>query len=356
MSKPTQTTRQPYSLKKIALEADKLDRRSWEHAVSEELSRNTGIGANRMGTMVPIEALVQRSDLAQGTNNLGGYLVGTVVEPTIKDALIPFSALAAAGMTIIPDLRSNVTIPRWATSSSPSGLLENTIITSATETQTFSSLTLGPALRQAAQIKISAQLLKQEGFDGESYIRKEILRSLGYIIDLQCLSGNGSPNTVGLLNFSENTGDASTTTQDLSKLGAGQTFAGATTWPKLMALKKTILANNVTDAGDLSFLISPATYAKWSQYQKATGTSTFLIEDGKVGTDKVVVSNNLSATNQCLFGKFSSAHLGLFGLDVCSDLWTGASVNQIILTVTLLYSFGTLYGPAINRSEDSAAV
>ena len=297
MSKPTSTSRQPYSLKKIVLEGDSLDMRSWEYAVSEELSRTTGVGGNKMGAMVPLEALVQRSDLAQGTNNLGGYLVGTVVEPTIKDALIPYSALAAANMTIMQDLRSNVTIPRWATPSSPSGLLENVTITSSTETQTFSALTLGPALRTSAQIRISAQLLKQQAFDGESYIRKEILRSIGSIVDLQCIAGNGSPNTTGLLNFSENTGDASTTTQDLSKLGAGQTFAGAATWSKLLALKKTILANNVTDAGDMSFLVSPATYAKWSQAQKASGTSTFLIEDGKVGTDRVIVSNNLSATH-----------------------------------------------------------
>jgi HK97 family phage major capsid protein len=355
MSKPTNTT-QAYSLKRIVLGGDSLNSRSWEYAVSEELSRSSGVGANKMGVMVPFEALVQRSDLAQGTNNLGGYLVQTSVEPSIKDALIPFSALAAAGMTIIPNLTSNVSFPRWATQSSPSGLLENTTITSATETQTFSSLVLGPALRQSAQIRISAQLLKQQGFDGEAYIRKEILRAMGSIVDLQCIAGNGSPNTIGLLNFTENTGDASTVTQDLSKLGAGQTFAGAATWPKLVALKKTILANNVTDAGDMSFLVSPATYAKWSQAQKASGTSTFLIEDGKVGTDPVIVSNSLSATNQCLFGKFSSAHLGLFGLDVVSDYWTGASVNQVILTINLLYAFGCLYGPAINRSEDSAAV
>jgi hypothetical protein len=157
------------------------------------------------------------------------------------------------------------------------------------------------------------------------------------------------------LNIAENTGDARTATQDYAKLGAGQTFGAAATWGKLISLKKTILANNVTDAGDMSFLVSPVTYSKWSQAQKATGTSTFLIEDGKVGTDRVIVSNNLSSTNQCLFGKFSSAHLGLFGLDVVSDIWTAAHVQQVILTINLLYSFGVLYGSAINRSEDSAA-
>src|SRR5437016_13305845 len=102
MSKPTPTTRQPYSLKKIVLDGERPDTRSWEYAVSEEISRTTGVGGNKMGTMVPFDALVQRSDLAQGTNNLGGYIVGTVIEPSIKDALIPFSALAAAGMTSIP--------------------------------------------------------------------------------------------------------------------------------------------------------------------------------------------------------------------------------------------------------------
>jgi hypothetical protein len=67
MPTPTKTnssaTRQPYSLRKIILEGCNLDSRSWEYAVSEELSRSTGVLGNRQGVMVPLEALAQRSGL-----------------------------------------------------------------------------------------------------------------------------------------------------------------------------------------------------------------------------------------------------------------------------------------------------
>jgi hypothetical protein len=114
-----------------------------------------------------------------------------------------------------------------------------------------------------------------------------------------------------------------------------------------------VLANNAKNEG-LSWLVSPYTYNKWSTIQKASGYPVYLIEDNAVGSDRVVVTNNLSSTNQCLFGDFSKAVLAVFGVTLLFDRFTKMDQNLVVCTATLLYSFGVLRGSQIIRSEDAA--
>jgi len=345
------TSQPDYSLRKVLSGGIELPVRGntpeWE--ISQNIRKELGL-AGGSDVFIPFNQLTRfasKRDLSAGTFSAGGALIENKVKPTIQDALIPHSALANAGMTIIKGLRSGLVWPRWATPSSPSGLAENTTVIASTA-ETLSALELVNPSRFSVQIKMSNQWTKQTDFNAEAAVVHEINRAIGSAVDFVCING-----TSGLLNLSQNTGDASTVTQNLAYLGAGQTFGGAPTWQTIQALKKTVLANNTTDEGDLSYLVSPSTYNVWATTAKGTGSSFFLIEDNKVGPDRVVVSNNLSSTHQVLFGKFNKAVLGIFGVSIVSDTYTQMPAN-IILTVNLLYSFGVLAGPSIVRSEDAA--
>src|SRR5208337_483900 len=119
---------------------------------------------------------------------------------------------------------SGLVWPRWATPSSPSGLAENTTVIASTA-ETLSALELVNPSRFSVQIKMSNQWTKQTDFNAEAAVVHEINRAIGSAVDFVCING-----TSGLLNLSQNTGDASTVTQNLAYLGAGQTFGGAPTW------------------------------------------------------------------------------------------------------------------------------
>ncbi len=336
-----------YSLKDLILRG--LDHGgSYESQVGKAIEKQTGQMAQ--GVFVPSEILArgtvqQRSDLAAGTNNLGGYTIQTSVRPEIANALIPFSSLVASGITILDGLTSNISWPRWQTGFSPSGAAENTTVTDL-NSETFSVLQIGPPSRMNVQLKLSGTLLKQTGFDCEAAVQREILRAIGSTVDLYCLNQ--------ILATPENTG----TNRDLSKLAVGATMGSAATWSKLVGVKQTILQNDVVNDGTMSWIVSPTTYGRWSNIQKATNYPLFLIEQDQAVDLPVRVSNNLTyadVPHTALLGRWSDAVLGLFGIDIVSDPFSGASVNQIFLSINILYSFGLLRGPSVAKTEDSAA-
>jgi len=82
----------------------------------------------------------------------------------------------------------------------------------------------------------------------------------------------------------------------------------------------------------------------------------------RMGVDRAVdlpvrVSNNLTSAvvpHTALLGRWSDAILGIFGIDIVSDPFSGASVNQVFLSINILYSFGLLRAPAVIKSEDAA--
>jgi hypothetical protein len=79
------------------------------------------------------------------------------------------------------------------------------------------------------------------------------------------------------------------------------------------------------------------------------------LENGRIAEDPAYVTSNLSGTNQCVFGRFSDAIIGLWGFDIVSDNMTMADSFTTVLTITTLFDFAPLRGLAFVRSEDSAA-
>jgi HK97 family phage major capsid protein len=288
-------------------------------------------------------------DLSVGGN--AGNLVQTTVRPQLADALIPFSSLIASGITVLDDLQGNVSWPRWQSQFSPSGLLETAQVLTTGETGTISVMSLTPH-RIGCEVLISRTLLAQSSVDVEAAVQRTILQAIGSLVDQYCINGSTYPATTGLLNFSENTSGSFV---DLSKLASGVAAGGAFTFAKQVAMKAGVLANNVIDDGTFGWIVDPSTWSKWSTAQKASGYPVFLIEDDRALNHPVRVTNNLSATHQALFGRWSSAVLGIWAISILSDPYIFASTNQVRLQIDVLYDFNALYGPAIIKTEDSAA-
>jgi hypothetical protein len=120
-------------------------------------------------------------------------------------------------------------------------------------------------------------------------------------------------------------------------------------------MKGGVLANNVTDDGSFGWIVDSSTWSKWSTAQKASGYPSYLIENGQALNHPVRVTNNLSATHQALFGRWSSTVLGIWAISILSDPYIFASTNQVRLQIDVLYDFNALYAPALIRTEDSAA-
>src|ERR1700730_8880020 len=217
----------------------------------------------------------------------------------------------------------------------------------------MSTMSLTPN-RIGCEVLVSRTLLAQSSADVESAVQRTILQAIGALVDQYAINGGGSyPGTTGLINFGEN---ISGSFSDLSKLANGVTAGGAFTFAKQVAMKGGVLANNVIDDSTFGWIVDPSTWSKWSQAQKVGTFPSFLINDDCTALGHPVrVTNNLSATHQALFGRWSSAVLGIWAISILSDPYIFASTNQVRLLIDVLYDFDVLYGPAIIKTSDSAS-
>ena len=328
---------------------DFLHKPSMELDVHNRISKAKGIEAPYGYVNIPSEILCR--DISVGGN--AGNLVQTTVRPQLADALINYSSLIASGITVLDDLQGNVSWPRWQTQFSPSGLLETAQVLTTGETATISTMSLTPN-RIGCEVLVSRTLLAQSSADVESAVQRTILQAIGALVDQYAINGGGSyPGTTGLINFGEN---ISGSFSDLSKLANGVTAGGAFTFAKQVAMKGGVLANNVIDDSTFGWIVDPSTWSKWSQAQKVGTFPSFLINDDCTALGHPVrVTNNLSATHQALFGRWSSAVLGIWAISILSDPYIFASTNQVRLLIDVLYDFDVLYGPAIIKTSDSAS-
>jgi HK97 family phage major capsid protein len=325
--KSEELMKRAYSLKDVIKAGrDFTQKTSMELEVSNRIAKTKGQDAPFGHVYIPTEILCR--DLSVGAAAAGGDLVQTTVRPQLADALIPFSSLIASGITVLDDLQGNVSWPRWQSQFSPSGLLETAQVLTTDEQATMSTMSLTPH-RIGCEVIISRTLLAQSSIDVEAAVQRTILQAIGSLVDQYAINGGGSyPGTTGLLNFSENT---SGSFADLSKLASGVTAGGPFTFGKQVAMKSAVLANNVIDDGTFGWIIDPSTWSKWSQAQKSLNYPLFLIEDDKALNHPVRVTNNLSATHQALFGRWSSAVLGIWAISILSDPYIYASTNQVRL-------------------------
>jgi hypothetical protein len=200
---------------------------------------------------------------------------------------------------------------------------------------------------------VSRQLLVQGANLGlEKLIKLEMLRSIGSAIDGYALGGSGTRGQpLGLLNQPRNTMGQ----RDLCKLQPAVAFGGAATWAELVTFPGIIEQTDITNAdGSFGWIVGPLTKQKWSASQKVSGFPSYLCEDNKAVGYPLRASNNLAATNQCVFAKWSNVILGLWPLSVRTDPYTLGTSSNVRIFCDIFCDVGVLVGPSVCISADAA--
>jgi hypothetical protein len=307
------------------------------------------------GIPIPLEVFTRsqsysQRDLTADTVS-GANLVQTFREETIQSALRPFSACAKAGAQFLVGLRDSVSIPRWESPSAATALLETSSVTPSA--QTVSLLSLKPH-RISNMTIISRQLMKQTSTMGtgiEDLIAQEMLASIGSSLDNYCLNGSGTAGQpTGLLSLGANPPGG----RDLSLLAPEVAFAGPPNWATLCSFIGNVESCDVVADESSAWILSPGSREKWISTEQVTGFPRYLSENNACAGFPVFVTSNLSGSNRCVYGRWSSLVVAIWAASVLVDPITQSMTGNVRIFTDLWADCGPIYGPAFASSSDAA--
>jgi hypothetical protein len=231
-----------------------------------------------------------RRDLTVSVAPSGGYLVETELSEA-RDILRPWSITVRAGLTIIDQLEGNTGVT--ITGSTATGYWlssEQSQITTSTP-----GLKQIPMVPKTAGGIVNASRLFMLQTRGEAYIRRELLRTLGNVVDKAVLNGSGtSGQPVGIINVS------GIGTQSGTTLG----HAG------VAAMKRKVADSNAPDEA-ISFIGTTAVRELLETRERATG-SGFVWDNDRVASRPAYATTDMpSATLVC--GTLTECLLGMWG-------------------------------------------
>jgi HK97 family phage major capsid protein len=273
--------------------------------------------------------------LSAGTQNLGGYLVGTAMSD-VEQVLRPASVLIQAGARVV-QLQGNMALRREMTAATAQWLAETDTVTEQTET--FGQATLTPH-RCSAFLTLTRQLQIQVDPDASDLLVESMRKSIGVGIDKVALVGTGvTGEPSGIFN--------TTGVQTV-------TFSAAATWANALSFISKVAGQNATDA-NITFISHPSVREKWMNVQRFSGSSTSLwSDDDTIAGKPALVTTNCGATQICC-GDFSMTLIGLWGAArVTVDPYNQALSEKIRLFVTQLADVAVAYPAAFCINSGSA--
>jgi HK97 family phage major capsid protein len=354
--------RRPYSLLRViqglASKPSKLD--GYEMETSQELHA-LDRSRDMSGILIPSEALaVWRRDLSTG-------MTGAPIQTTVQPAVLPFlrakTVCGRLGATLLDNLTStgnlgNLQLPRTTVGGVASWAAETGVGTDADQTLD-KAMTLAPK-RITASTVVSRQLILQSSVDIENYIANDLSSAIGVAIDSVAINGTGTaPQPLGLLHYPSNTAGAYL----YDHLSAPVTFAGAASWPKILAFELALEQGLIQDDGSFGWAVSPTVRDRWQQIAKVTGYPTFLwensdeddLEPGRVNGRRSISSTQLPA-GQVIFGKWSELVIANWtGLEIMVDPFSLATTSEVRIRVTALIDIGLKHALSFCASADSGA-
>ena len=266
------------------------------------------------GFMVPNEVL--RRDLVVGTSTAGGNLVATeLLSNSFIEMFRNRLALARVNATVLSGLQGNISMPRMTASSTAYWVGEGQAPTESQ--QAFDMVSMTPKTL-GAFVDYSRKLLLQSSLDVETMIRDDLSKVLALELDRAAFYGTGSTNQP--LGLSLTSGVNS---QTITTFGTYAEYIGMET--------KVATAN--ADVQSMYYILNASARGALKSTEKATGTAQFVYERMN-GTDEingypVVISNQLT-TNDCFFGDWSQAVIGLWsGIDLTVDPFAGATSGNV---------------------------
>lgn len=222
----------------------------YEREFMEEFSRNQRGFYDAQRMPIPLELLADPTirpdmlsrDLSKVTASAGGYLVGASNAP-IADLLRPWSVASQAGITVVPvgknaGIAGDLVIPK--ANSGMTGYWLNTETNQITQSDPTIEKIVMKAKSGGALAKFS-RLLARQGNVADAFLQREMLKTIGRLVDVAILAGSGSngqptgiPNTLGI-----------------------NTASGAFSGDSALAMEETAANEGSTDK-HIGFLTTPA--------------------------------------------------------------------------------------------------
>ena len=302
-----------------------------EKDISDTIGQRSG-NASQGGFYMPSDMQWGQRDLTVGTNNAGGFLVGTDHDgASFIDALRAAMVTTQLGARVMSNLQGNVAIPKLATGTSTYWVAEDG---APTEGQpVFASLSLTPR-NLASFVQISRNLLVQSDPSVEAVIQDDITKSIAVAIDAAALAGTGSSN--------QPTGILATT-------GIGSVSfasAGAPTFAEIVSIESAISADNAMGA-NMAFVTTPALAGTLKTTTKDSGSGRFVSEDNSIMGYSVNPTSSMTA-NTILLGDFSQLMIAQFGaIEVITD--RNAQTGQLTLGLHVMVDIGLRHAPSFAK-------
>ena len=267
----------------------------FEKEVSDTLAQRYGDSSSGFYIPQDIPWGSQR-DLTVGTDNAGGYLVGTQhMANGFIDALKANMVTVQLGAQVMPNLTGNISIPKLATGTSVYWVAE---AAAPTEGQpVFAQLSLTPK-NVAVYVQISRNLLVQSSPEVEAVVQRDITSSIAVALDAATLVGGGSNEPTGVL----------------STTGIGSvsfSSSGAPTWAEIVSVESQITADNAV-TGSLAWVTHPTLAGTLKTTAKDAGSGLFISENNTVLGYPIAATTSMTAAN-ILLGNFSEVIVAQFG-------------------------------------------
>lgn len=302
-----------------------------EKEISDTIGQRSG-NASQGGFYMPADMQWGRRDLTVGTNNAGGFLVGTDHDgASFIDALRAAMVTTRLGARVMSNLQGNVAIPKLATGTSTYWVAEDG---APTEGQpVFASVSLTPK-NLASFVQISRNLLVQSDPSVEAVIQDDITQAIAVAIDAAALAGSGSSN--------QPTGILSTT-------GIGSVSfasAGAPTFAEIVAIESAIAADNAMGA-NMAFVTTPALAGTLKTTTKDSGSGRFVSEENSIMGYSVNPTSSMTA-NTILLGDFSQLMIAQFGaIEVITE--RNAQTGQLTLGLHAMVDIGVRHAESFAK-------
>ena len=267
-------------------------RDGYERELCGATATSAGQDFDRHRVLIPLQALSTR-DMTAASASGGGFLVATDSGSPI-DVLRPWSVVAEAGVTVLPGLVGNVTLPR-VSGASAAGWVSGEGATYTDGQPTVGQVALMPKTA-ATVVNFSRQWQVQSGEAGELLLRQQLLGAVAKLLDQAFFAGTGASGQPTGLH-----GTAGIGTQ------SGSTLAHA----GLLAMRRQVLAAGARE-DRLRWVGTPNVQETLGGRERASGGGRFLWDDGAV-LGQPAHATAYAPTGTLTVGDFGSALMGLWG-------------------------------------------
>lgn len=265
-----------------------------------EILKRTGLSAApHNGFFMPVD--IQRRDLTVGTPTAGGNMVATDLVPSsFIDLLRSRSRAAQLGMTMLPGLVGNVSIPKL-TGAATAYWLANEATAITESQQTVGQLALAPKTL-GAYTELSRLLMLQSTPAAEALVMNDLAKVLALAIDLAVFEGTGNSGQPSGISVTAGIGSVTGGSLDLADCIEFQTD----------------LATGNALADNCAYITTPAVAGLLKGRARISSTDSVTlwqgsVLDGTVEGFRATTSTQLTAASM-IFGDFSQAVLAEWGM------------------------------------------